>query len=61
MLLCDLGHTFDFDSARMFSTTIFDTYISYHKDTYMDYIYGTDYYMYFYIIVVSLLTAILNS
>ena len=36
----NLAVTFDLGSVRMFSTVIFMTYFSYHKDTYMDCWYG---------------------
>ena len=32
--LCDLGVTFDFRSARIFSTAIFETYFSYQRKKY---------------------------
>ena len=30
-MIVDIGLTFDLGSARMFSTSVFETYFSYHK------------------------------
>ena len=47
---------FDFDFVKMFSTTIFEIYF-YHKDIQIT---GTNYDLYFYLIVLSPLTATLQ-
>ena len=51
------GVTFNFGSAKVFSPAIFETCFSYDKDIWIG---TTDYYMYFYIIVLFPLTAILQ-
>ena len=51
------GVTFNFDSAKVCSPTIFETYFSCDKDIWIA---ATDYYMHFYIIVVFPLTPILQ-
>ena len=50
------GVTLNFGSAKVCSAT-FETYFSYDKDLWIT---ATDYYMYFYIIVLFQLTAILQ-
>ena len=52
------GGTFNLSSAKVFSPVIFETYFSYHKDIWIA---ATDYYMYFYLIVLFPLTAVLQS
>ena len=47
----------NFGSAKVCSPAIFETCFSYDKDIWID---ATDYYMYFYIIVLFPLTAILQ-
>ena len=49
------GMTFNFGSAKVCSLAIFETCLSYDKDIWIA---ATDYYMYFYIIVLFRLTAI---
>ena len=49
--------TFNFDSAKLCSPAIFETHFSYDKDIWIT---ATDYYMYFYIIVLFPLTVILQ-
>ena len=51
------GVTFSFGSAKMCSAAIFETCSSYDKDIWIA---ATDYYMYFYMIVLFPLTAILQ-
>ena len=51
------GVTFSFDSAKECSPAILETYFSYDKDICIA---ATAYYMYFYIIVLSPLTSILQ-
>ena len=51
------GVTVSFGSAKVCSPAIFETCLSYDKDIWIA---ATDYYMYFYIIVLFLLTAILQ-
>ena len=51
------GVTFNFGSAKVCSPTIFETRFSYDKDIWID---AIDYYMYFYIILLFPLTAILQ-
>ena len=46
-----------FDSAKVCSTAIFDACFSYDKDIWIA---AIDYYMYFYIVVIFPLTAILQ-
>ena len=50
-----LGVTFDLGFTRMFLVTIFQIYFYYHK---AEWIAATAYYIYFYLIVLSPLTAI---
>ena len=50
------GVTFSFSSAIMCSPTTFETCFSYDKDIWIA---ATDYYMYFYIIMLFLLTVTL--
>ena len=49
------GVSFNLGSAKVFLPAVFDTCFSYDKDIWIT---ATDYYMYFYIIVLFLLTAI---
>ena len=63
MSWCEIGVTFDLGSARMpclrhiyFTFTLFFTFIL-HREIWIA---ATDYYMYFYLIVLSSLTAILK-
>ena len=49
--------TFNFDSAKVCSPAIFETFYLYDKDTWIA---ATDYYKHFYIIVPFALTAILQ-
>ena len=51
------GVTFDLGSATIFYTAIFGTYFSYNQDIWIA---STDYFLYFYIIVLSPLKAILQ-
>ena len=51
------GMTFNFGPAKICSPAIFETCFSYDKDIWIA---ATDYYMYFYIIVLFPLTAILQ-
>ena len=51
------GVTFNFGSAKVCSPSIFETCFSYGKDVWIT---ATDYYMYFYTIVLFPLTAILQ-
>ena len=51
------GMTFNFGSAKVCSPAIFETCLSYDKHIWIA---ATDYYMYFYIIVLFPLTAILQ-
>ena len=53
------GHSmaFNLGSGKVCSPAIFQTYFSYHKDIWIA---VTDYYMYFYLIVLFPLTAILQ-
>ena len=51
------GMTFNFGSVNVCSPTIFETCFCYDKDIWIA---ATDYYMYFYIIVLFPLTAILQ-
>ena len=51
------GVTFNFGSAKVCSSAIFETSFSYDKDIWVD---ATDYYMHFNIIVLFLLIAILK-
>ena len=52
------GVTFNLGSAKVFLFAIFKTYFSYHKDTLIA---VTDFYMYFYLIVLFSLAAILKQ
>ena len=52
------GMTFNVGSAKVCSPAIFETYFSYHKDICVA---VNDYYMYFYLIVLFPLTAIVQS
>ena len=52
------GLTFNFSSAKVCSPAIFETCLSYDKDIWI--IAATVYYMYFYIIMLFPLTAILQ-
>ena len=51
------GVTFNFGSVKVCSPAIFETCFSYDKDIWSA---ATDYYMYFYVIVLCPLTAILQ-
>ena len=51
------GVTFNFGSAKVCSLAIFETYFSYDTDIWIA---ATDYYMYFYVIVLFPLIAILQ-
>ena len=51
------GVTFNFDSAKVYSSVIFETFFSYNKDISIT---ASDYYMYFYIIVLFPFTATLQ-
>ena len=51
------GVTFNFGSAKVCSLAIFETCFSYDKDIWIA---ATDYYMYFYMIVLFPLTAVLQ-
>ena len=52
------GLTFNLGSAKEFFPAIFETYFSYRKDTWIAVTY---YYIYFYLIVLFPLTAILHN
>ena len=49
--------TFNLGFAKVFSPILFDTYFSYHKDMMIA---ASDYYMYFHVIMLFPLTAILK-
>ena len=51
------GLTFNFASAKLCSPALFETDFSYDKDIWIA---ATDYYMYFYIIVLFPLTAVVQ-
>ena len=55
-LWCDLGVMFDFVIAKMFFAAIFETCFC-HKDIWIA---ATDYYMYLYLFVFSILTDLLQ-
>ena len=52
---CDIGMAFDLDSAKLFANGTFQRYFSYQEAIW---IVATDYYMYFYLIMLSPITAI---
>ena len=57
MVIYNIVVTFDRSSARMFSTAMLETYLSYHRTVWIA---AADYYMYLHLIVLLQLTAILQ-